>query len=264
QGKHHSMFVDPAYANSDEYAAFWAKLRKGQYESHVYKRLGKGGKQVWIRASYNPIMDLAGKPFKVVKFATDITEIITLSETTNANVQSVAAATEEMSVSIAEISKNMALSKAAMDNIMEITAQSGQASELLTEKAKAMENIVTLISNIANQVNLLSLNATIEAARAGEFGKGFAVVAAEVKNLANQTAVSTQQIASEISGIQSISADVAGSVQSIIDAASSVNHYVSSVASAIEEQSAVTADISNNSQKASSAVTEISECVKRV
>ncbi|MDP9014980.1 MAG: methyl-accepting chemotaxis protein [Pseudomonadota bacterium] len=74
RGKHHSLFVDPAYRQSAEYRAFWAKLGRGEYEAGVYKRLGKGGKEVWIQATYNPILDSNGRPFKVVKFATDVTE----------------------------------------------------------------------------------------------------------------------------------------------------------------------------------------------
>jgi methyl-accepting chemotaxis protein len=74
QGHHHSMFVDPAYRDSAEYQEFWAKLNRGEYTAAEYKRLGKGGKEVWIQGSYNPILDLNSKPFKVVKYATDITE----------------------------------------------------------------------------------------------------------------------------------------------------------------------------------------------
>jgi methyl-accepting chemotaxis protein len=74
QGKHHSLFVEPAYKASHEYKEFWAKLNRGEFETQEYKRLGKGGKEIWIQASYNPIMDLNGKPFKVVKFASDVTE----------------------------------------------------------------------------------------------------------------------------------------------------------------------------------------------
>ncbi len=73
QGQHHSMFADSDYARSQEYRQFWEKLNRGEYDSGEYKRIGKGGKEVWIQASYNPIMDLNGKPFKVVKYATDIT-----------------------------------------------------------------------------------------------------------------------------------------------------------------------------------------------
>ncbi|HVL02156.1 MAG TPA: PAS domain S-box protein, partial [Dongiaceae bacterium] len=73
QGRHHSMFVDPDYRNSDEYRAFWQRLSRGQYETGQYLRIGKGGKPIWIEASYNPIFDTKGRPYKVVKFATDIT-----------------------------------------------------------------------------------------------------------------------------------------------------------------------------------------------
>jgi PAS domain S-box-containing protein len=74
QGQHHSIFVEPAHKQSDEYRDFWAALNRGEYQAAEYKRIGKGGKEVWIQASYNPIMDLNGKPFKVVKYATDVTE----------------------------------------------------------------------------------------------------------------------------------------------------------------------------------------------
>ena len=74
QGKHHSMFVDPATAAGTEYKAFWAALGRGEYQVAEYKRIGKSGKEIWIQASYNPIFDRDGKPFKVVKFATDITQ----------------------------------------------------------------------------------------------------------------------------------------------------------------------------------------------
>ncbi len=74
KGQHHSMFVDPAYRASTDYRMFWEKLGRGEYDAGQYKRIGKGGKEVWIQASYNPILDAAGKPFKVVKYATDITQ----------------------------------------------------------------------------------------------------------------------------------------------------------------------------------------------
>ena len=73
EGKHHGMFVDPAYRESAEYKAFWEKLRRGEHDSAEYKRFAKGGKEIWIEASYNPVRDAAGKPVKVIKFATDIT-----------------------------------------------------------------------------------------------------------------------------------------------------------------------------------------------
>ena len=74
KGRHHSMFVDEAFKHSPEYKEFWARLNRGEYQAAEYKRIGKGGKEVWIQASYNPILDLNGKPFKVVKYATDVTK----------------------------------------------------------------------------------------------------------------------------------------------------------------------------------------------
>src|SRR5580704_2666965 len=73
RGRHHSMFVDESYRQSPEYREFWAGLNRGEFQASEYKRIGKGGKEVWIQASYNPILDAKNKPVKVVKFATDVT-----------------------------------------------------------------------------------------------------------------------------------------------------------------------------------------------
>jgi methyl-accepting chemotaxis protein len=271
QGKHHSMFAEPQFAKSQEYLDFWLKLNRGEFQQAEYRRLGKGGKEVWITASYNPIMDLNGKSFKVVKFATDITsqmqariradELVT---ETNANVNNVAAAAEEMTASVSEISKNMQLSKQAVEEIVTKTSVANEASAQLQKSSKSMEGVVDLIRNIAGQVNLLALNATIEAARAGDAGKGFAVVASEVKNLANQTTKATDDIAKEIEAMVGVSQNVADSVNAIGETTNSVSQYVSGVASAIEEQSAVTKDISSNMQKTSQAVSNINDCVKKI
>jgi methyl-accepting chemotaxis protein len=96
KGKHHSMFVDEAYRQSAEYKEFWTKLNRGEYQAAEYKRIGKGGKEVWIQASYNPIMDLNGKPFKVVKYATDVTA----QKLTNADYQGQIAAINKAQATI--------------------------------------------------------------------------------------------------------------------------------------------------------------------
>ncbi len=265
QGRHHRMFVDPATASSAEYENFWKKLGRGEFDARVYRRIGKGGKEIWIQASYNPIFDMNGRPYKVIKYATDVTKIIqtgSIADQTVANVQSVAAAVEEMTASIGEISKNMDLSKQAASGILNDSNQSSAAADQLTSSMKAMESVVELINNIAGQVNLLALNATIEAARAGDAGKGFAVVAAEVKNLATQTSKATEEIAQQIQGVQNVAASVAYSVKSISQSAGQVHQYVTGVASAIEEQSAVTREISNNTQKMANSVEDISQRIK--
>ena len=247
-GKHHSIFVDSEYAKSDEYKAFWATLSQGQFQSSVYQRVGKGGREVWIQASYNPIFDASGKPYKVVKYASNITDMIHLTDRTKGNIESVAAATEEMSSSISEIGQSMTKTEGATREILEQTTSAENSSKNLISATSSMESITALIRDIAGQVNLLALNATIEAARAGEAGKGFAVVASEVKNLANATAAATNDIEREIQTVQQISKQVANDVNSITSIGSKVGEYVSVVASALTEQSAVINEISKSAQ----------------
>jgi len=290
QGRNHSMFVEPSFRESAEYRGFWEKLRRGEFQAAQYKRIGKGGREIWIEASYNPIFDLNGKPYKVVKFAIDVTAQIKLlgdlkdlidvnfaeidaaihrtntqcdgansaAGATSSNVQTVAASAEELAASITEISQSMSKSQAATDSAFEQVVTAGQSTQRLTDAAAAMGGIVGLINDIAGQINLLALNATIESARAGDAGKGFAVVANEVKNLANQAARATEQITKEIEGVQSVSGDVVGALNTIRGSIENVREYVAATASAVEEQSAVTSDMSANMQRASSAVETIS------
>ena len=89
QGRHHSVFVEPGYSGTPEYRAFWEKLGRGEYDAGQYKRVGKGGREIWIQASYNPILDLNGKPFKVVKYATDVTAQVHAAEALRKAVQQV-------------------------------------------------------------------------------------------------------------------------------------------------------------------------------
>jgi methyl-accepting chemotaxis protein len=262
-GKHHSIFVEPGHEATQEYREFWANLRAGRPDARVYKRFGKHGKQVWIQASYNPILDVDGRPWKVVKFAADLTEIINQTETTQTTAHTVATATEEMSAAIAEISRNMDLSRGATQEIRRVASESGAEASHLVTSVKAMEKIATLIRSIAGQVNMLALNATIEAARAGEAGKGFAVVAGEVKNLSNQTAHATDEIGKEISSVQAIASRVAESIQQTMSGVAQVEQYVGSTATAMEEQTSVTREISEHSSRLVSAVEAILESTKR-
>ncbi len=271
KGRHHSMFADPNYARSPEYAAFWEQLRRGEYAAGEYQRFGKNGAEVWIQASYNPILDMNGKPFKVVKYATDITsqmkarlESNSLTQVMHSTIESVAAAAEEMTASIGEISKNMSNSSMAVCDIAEKVKQANNIMVSLQDTARSMETVVEIIRGIAGQVNLLALNATIEAARAGDAGKGFAVVASEVKTLANQVGKATDDIAEKIQTLQEMSSKAAESSSAVNDATSAVSHSVSAVASAIEEQTAVTKEISSNMQKASQGVDNLNQCIKRI
>jgi methyl-accepting chemotaxis protein len=254
QGRHHSMFVEPGESNSRAYAEFWETLNRGQYQAAEYKRIAKGGREIWIQASYNPIHDLNGKPFKVVKYATDITAQAVArqkAERARGLIESVAAGSEEMSASIREISQTMTKSKeTAVMATGRVEAADQQAMKLNTA-AQAMSGIVQLIGDITGQINLLALNATIESARAGEAGRGFAVVAAEVKNLANQAKQATDTISGEIGALNTVASDVVSSLMAIKTAIGSVNEFITSTAAAVEEQSIVTSDMSSNMQRAS-------------
>lgn len=251
--RHHSMFVDPAERGSAAYVEFWASLNRGTYQAAEYKRLGKGGREIWIQASYNPIFDLNGKPFKVVKYATDITAQAMArmkAERARSLIESVAAGSEEMNASIREISETMVKSRQTAEAAVGQVETADVQAQRLTSAAHAMGGIVGLIGDITGQINLLALNATIESARAGEAGRGFAVVASEVKNLANQAKQATDKISSEIEALNGISGDVVSALVTIKQAIEHVNEFVTSTAAAVEEQSTVTSDMSDNMQRA--------------
>ena len=253
KGKHHGMFVESDERNSHAYREFWEVLNRGQYQAGEYKRIGKGGREIWIQASYNPILDLNGKPFKVVKYASDITAQAMArmkAERARALIDQVAEGSQAMSTSIQEISESMVKSRQTTAAAVERVEAADVQAQRLSSTTQAMGGIVKLIGDITGQINLLALNATIESARAGEAGRGFAVVASEVKNLANQAKQATDKIASEIESLNSVSGDVVGSLNSIKSAIESVNEYVTSTAAAVEEQSAVTGDMSTNMQRA--------------
>ena len=164
-GKHHRVLCKTGHAQSDDYRQFWERLRRGEHASGRYCRVDRKGQDVWIQATYNPVMDLEGKPVRIVKLATDITREVELET----SVHSQLADSESLRA--------------------ELGGQKAELERMLGE----VQRIVTTISGIATQTQMLALNATIEAARAGEHGSGFSVVAREVKELANAARRSTDQ-----------------------------------------------------------------------
>lgn len=299
QGKHHSMFVDPNFAKSVEYTEFWASLGRGEFQSAEYKRFGKGGQEIWIQASYNPIFDTDGDPFKVVKYATDVTDQVNkrirneqilkvieenlglidsaISETTNQssnaasastqtsnNVQAVAAGVEELNASVQEIVAAINHSRQVATDAASRSQVADEAAQRLELATESMGGIVELINGITDQINLLALNATIEAARAGEAGRGFAVVASEVKKLSSQAREATDRIAQEVSDTRTVSGEVVGALAEIRTSIETLKDNVVGVASAIEEQSTVANEISSNMQSAATAVDSISQNISEI
>lgn len=291
KGQHHRMFVAEADKNSSQYRMFWEALNRGEFQSGEYRRVGKGGRELWLQATYNPIFDPSGRPYKVVKFCTDITSQIQLkaaikktididlgavsqsisemseqattaavsSGQTAANVQAVASAAEELVYSVQEIGRRVDEAANITHKAVDLGRRTTDIVGGLAKSADRIGEVVGLINTIASQTNLLALNATIEAARAGEAGKGFAVVATEVKALASQTAKATAEIAAQIDTVQAGTADAVSAIRDITEVIHSINEISTNIAAAIEEQGSVTKEISNNMLTASGGVQVVND-----
>jgi methyl-accepting chemotaxis protein len=297
--KHHSMFMPQAMRETSDYRNFWDRLRSGEYQAGDFERVGKGGKRIWLQASYNPIMDAGGKLCKVVKFATDITasaerrlqraevqKVIdadlgaitdavsstnsqasaaaAASTQTAGNMQAVAAGAEELAASVSEISRQAADALSISTKAVEQANETNKIVSGLAQAAQKIGDVVKLINNIAEQTNLLALNATIEAARAGEAGRGFAVVASEVKSLATQTSKATDEISGQIAEVQSSTTSAVNVIEAITQTISRINEISSAIAASVEEQSSVTQNISENMQVAAKGVNDINERMNEI
>jgi methyl-accepting chemotaxis protein len=182
----------------------------------------------------------------------------------SANVAVVAASSEEMGASIAEIAQNASEASTVATTALVNTRATSEAVGRLSESSNAIGEAIKTITSIATQTNLLALNATIEAARAGSAGKGFAVVAAEVKELAQQTSTFTEEIAHRIETIQADSDEAVTSITAIAEIVAHVNDLQAAIASAVEEQSATTSEISRSVNEAAMSADAIAHTVERV
>lgn len=229
-GQHHRLFCDSDFYRQNP--DFWARLARGEHFSGRFKRKDSAGETIWLEATYNPIFNLQGKVYKIVKFASDI------SERVNTAIKAVemAATTSEQTCQITSNAANVLneaieTSHHIADQVKEASAIGGQ----LNIQSKSINDIVTTIRSIAEQTNLLALNAAIEAARAGESGRGFSVVADEVRKLAGDTARATAEISRVVQHNATLIGEIDSKLNQITGIALHGEDSISEVASGLAD-----------------------------
>lgn len=210
-GKHHSLFCHSSEIQSQRYNEFWTSLNRGEYHSHRFARINKYGDTVFLEASYNPLFDAKGRLYKVVKFASDITEQVSALHTaaeaahiTSVRNDACARKGSEVVQQTVKIIQNISLdlNRAAL------------SIDAVNQQSDIIGTMVQTIRGIADQTNLLALNAAIEAARAGANGRGFAVVADEVRSLAARASQATLEIVDVVRKNHNLSSSAVSSMQS--------------------------------------------------
>ena len=190
KGKHHRIFCEESYANSPEYQEFWKKLNRGELDAGEYKRHGKGGKEIWINASYNPVFDASGKPYKVIKYATDITPMKEMIHSIEEASRSLATASGELTATATQLS----------DTAGRTSGESEQAQKASQEVASGCESLATSMEEMVSSIKEISRSTN----ESSEMAKTTLERAQETNETIAQLGVSSQEIGDVIKVISSI------------------------------------------------------------
>ena len=257
-GQHHSMFCTPDMAKSADYRHFWADLAEGRFQAGRFRRRGKHDADIWIQATYSPILDAAGKPYKVIKFAMDVTAQVHREELVSAKIDAISTALTILSRSITGIAdgaqESAVLAARARDgaaNGSRLLERSKSAMQAIQTSSGDVHEIIDTITSIAGQTHLLAFNAAIEAARAGEHGQGFSVVANEVRKLAEKSALAAREISKLIN-------ETVGRVDEGTRLAGEVEHAFERIVESVADTSASIAGIGGATQQQADATRDAS------
>lgn len=256
KGKHHRMFCEREESDSPAYREFWASLNRGEYVAARFKRVDAAGRTVWLEASYNPVHDAHERLYKVIKFATVITDQVN-RELAVAEAATIAYDTSQHTDLSAQ--RGATVVQQTVDVMHRIAQQMQEASdgiEALDKQSQLISAILKTISGIAEQTNLLALNAAIEAARAGDQGRGFAVVADEVRQLAARTS----KAAEEIVGVVQKNQDLA---QAAVQSMSTSREQAEQGLEFANQAGAVIVEIQDGAQRVVGAVGQFASQLKR-
>jgi len=252
------MFCTTEYTQSAEYREFWLKLNEGAFISGRFHRVGKFARDVWIQATYNPILDMNGKVTKVIKYAYDVTRDVELEKRIHAKSEQMSSGIGDLVQSIADISRS---SRAAAAIALETSSIADLGNESIKQSIAAIgaiqtssirvAEIVRVLGEIANQTNLLAFNAAIEAARAGQHGVGFSVVASEVRVLAERSSLAAKEISKliddsvlQVGNGAVVSREAAKSFEAILTSIARSSSSVNEIATATSDQTHMAATLS--------------------
>ncbi len=264
KGKHHSMFVEAPYRHSADYKEFWAQLNRGEYQAGEFMRLGKGGAEVWIQASYNPIMDLNGKPFKVVKYATDITHQVSTMREVAETAVNLSSASEELTAVSQQMSANADETSVQTDVVTKASEQVNRSLQTVAmgteEMGKSIREIAknaTESAKVATAAVKVAETTTATVAKLGESSTEIGQVIKVITSIAQQT-----NLLALNATIEAARAGEAGKGFAVV--ANEVKELAKETAKATEDISRKIEAIQTDTKAAVDAIGTISEVINQI